>query len=254
MDTLIPNIAPNLLLAAMAVALLAGLVKGIVGFAMPMVMISGLSSLLPPEVALAALILPTLVTNGVQALRQGWAEARASIRRFRVFLLAGLVTLVASAQLVAIVPSGTLLLMIGVPVVGFAALQIVGWRPRIAPGARVEAGIGGFAGAIGGVSGIWGPPTVMYLTAIDTPKTDQMRVQGVVYGLGAAALAGAHVQSGIFNAQTWPVSALMVPPALAGLWLGFRLSDRVDQRTFRRATLIVLAVAGLNLIRRGLAG
>jgi uncharacterized membrane protein YfcA len=43
-------------------------------------------------------------------------------------------------------------------------------------------------------------------------------------------------------------------PALAGLWLGFRLQDRMDQNRFRRATLIVLVVAGLNLIRRGLLG
>ena len=37
---------------ATAVTLAAGFVKGVVGFAMPMIMISGLATLLPPDLAL----------------------------------------------------------------------------------------------------------------------------------------------------------------------------------------------------------
>ena len=50
-----------------------------------MILISGLSSVLPPDVALGWLILPTLITNGWQALRQGVRAAWESIRRFRLF-------------------------------------------------------------------------------------------------------------------------------------------------------------------------
>jgi len=70
---------PELCLA-FAVAFLAGAVKGMVGFAMPMVLISGLSMMLPPQLALAGLILPTVETNGIQALREGRAAAMSSIR------------------------------------------------------------------------------------------------------------------------------------------------------------------------------
>ena len=76
----------GLLVFGCAVAVLAGLIKGMVGFGMPMILISGLSSVLPPDVALGWLILPTLVTNGWQALRQGVRAAWESIRRFRLFL------------------------------------------------------------------------------------------------------------------------------------------------------------------------
>ena len=169
METVLTSLGPGTLAVAAGFSLLAGAVKGAVGFAMPMVMISGLSSLMAPDLALAALILPTLLTNGVQALRQGPAQAVASIRRFRVFLLAGCVTLAASAQLVSVLPARVLLALIGGPVVLFAVVQVAGWRPRLSPRPGVEAGIGAFAGAVGGVSGIWGPPTVLYLTAIDTP-------------------------------------------------------------------------------------
>ena len=86
MTSLFSLISPAELALAFAVAMMAGVVKGLVGFAMPMVLISGLGMFLPPEIALAGLILPTLVTNVIQALRQGWAAAWTSVKQFRIFL------------------------------------------------------------------------------------------------------------------------------------------------------------------------
>ena len=256
MSSILSFMTPEILGFALLVALLAGIVKGMVGFAMPMIMISLLGSFVAPDVALAGLIRPTLVTNGMQALRQGWGQAWASIKKFRLFMLIGLVAMLISAQLVRILPQETLLLMIGLPVVLFCAVQLMGVELRLPERGRAwaEGAIGGFAGFIGGFSGVWGPPTVMYLTALDTPKVEQMRVQGVIYGLGAVALFGAHVGSGVMRAETLPFSAAMIVPAVLGTWIGFQIQDRIDQRAFRKATLAVLMIAGVNLVRRSLMG
>ncbi len=240
---------------AVSIAFLAGCIKGMVGFAMPMVLVSGLSIFLPPEWAVAGLILPTLVTNGVQALREGVPAAVSSIRRFRVFLIVGLLFLLAGAQLVSLVPPRTLLLMIGAPVTFFALIQVLGSKLTLSkPSAWIEAAMGSVAGFVGGMSGIWGPPTVMYLTALNTPKADQMRVQGVVYGLGAVALVFAHLGSGILRMETAAFSGFLIAPAVIGLWAGLKLQARIDQARFRKVTLIVLLIGGLNLLRRGLTG
>ncbi|SFE80779.1 hypothetical protein SAMN04488523_110186 [Sulfitobacter brevis] len=253
MNEIFPLLDPASILLALAIATCAGFVKGVVGFAMPLVLISGLTTFIAPELALAGLILPTLVTNGIQALRQGPRAAWQSIRQFWVYLCAGGVTLIMSAQMVRVMPPHVLQLLIGVPVVFFAVLQLSGHRFNIARRhAGIEAAVGGFAGAMGGVSGVWGPPTVAYLTALDTPKHDQMRIQGVIYGLGAVALLGAHVGSGVLRAETVPFSAALILPAVLGMWLGGRVMVRIDQIMFRRATLIVLLIAGANLIRRAL--
>ncbi len=245
---------PLMLLFAAAVAMAGGVVKGVVGFAMPMVLISGLSSIAPPDVALAGVILPTLLSNGWQGLRQGLGAALGSLGRFRIFLIAGLIFMLASAQLVAVMSQSVMLLIIGVPIVIYAAFSLAGRPLRLPPrpGWRIEAGIGAVAGFFGGISGVWGPPTVAMLTALQTEKTEQMRVQGVIYGLGAVALLGAHVGSGVLNAATLPLSLALCLPALAGMWLGLRIQDRIDQRMFRQLTLAVLVIAGLNLVRRGL--
>jgi len=255
MDAVLSLVGLPALVVACAAALFAGLVKGMVGFAMPMLMISGMAILLPPDIALAGLILPTLVTNGMQALRQGPRAAWATIRAFRVFLIVGLVALVGSAQLVTALSPATLYLVIGLGMTAFAAMQIVGWSPRMpTPVWPLEAAVGAVAGFSGGMSGVWGPPTVAYLTARDTPKRDAVRVQGVIYGLGAVALLAAHLRSGVMRAETLPFSAALVVPALIGMVIGQRVQDRIDQAAFRRLTLVVLCVAGANLIRRGLVG
>ena len=44
------------------------------------------------------------------------------------------------------------------------------------------------------------------------------------------------------------------PMLLAGMAVGFAVQDRIDQAAFRKATLVVLLVAGGNLVRRGLMG
>ncbi|CUK16442.1 Sulfite exporter TauE/SafE [Ruegeria denitrificans] len=253
--TLFSLLSPQDLLFAAAVAFLAGWVKGMVGFAMPMILVSGLSMFLPPDLAIAGLILPTLATNGVQALREGVPAAVSAIKQFRIFLMVGFVFLLLGAQVVSTVPASTFLLMIGFPVTVFALFQVLGMQLTLSePSARVEMGIGAIAGFVGGMSGIWGPPTVAYLTALNTPKAVQMRVQGVIYGLGAVALMLAHLGSGILRAETVPFSAALIAPAMFGMWAGLQLQSRIDQALFRKVTLLVLLVAGVNLLRRGLLG
>lgn len=240
---------------ALVVASLAGVVKGMVGFAMPMILISGLGSFLAPELALAGLMLPTLVTNIWQGLRDGLRAALASLGRFRLFLAVGAVCLFASAQLVGVLPAGVLLTAIGVPLVVFSIWQLLGQPLTLrAASRRIEVAMAVLGGSLGGLSGVWGPPVVVYLTALGTPKAEQMRIQGVLYLLGSIALVAAHTGSGVVTPESMAFSASLVPAALAGMWVGYRLQDRIDQAAFRRATLAVLLLAGLNLIRRGLMG
>lgn len=245
----------GVLILAMAIATFAGVVKGTVGFAMPMVMISGLASFLPAEQALAALILPTLVTNLAQALRNGLAEALASTRRYWRLIVPLCLCVVLSAQLVPLVSQHALLLTLGLPITAFALTQLAGWqwRFRTENRARAEIATGILAGLWGGMSGVWGPPTVAFLLSLEIDKRENLRVQGVIYLIGAVALCVGHAGSGVLNAQSLGFSALLVLPASIGLWLGFRLHDRLDPVRFRRGTLIVLTLSGFNLIRRAIA-
>jgi hypothetical protein len=231
-----------------------GFTKGAVGFALPMIAISGLGSFLPAHTALAALILPVLVTNFWQTFRQGVGAAWETLFEFRVLIAVLFVMIALTAQLVALMPERALFLILGVVITLFVGVQLTGWKPPSPDGARrpVEVGVGMLAGFCGGISGVWGPPILMYLIALDTPKAKQVRAQGVSFLVGSVILTAAHFRSGVLNADTTPLSLALVVPSLAGMALGFAVQDRLEQAAFRRLTLVVLCLAGLNLLRRGL--
>lgn len=241
---------------AIAITLLAGIIKGAIGFAMPLVMVSGISSLVDPKLALAAIIMPIVVSNIWQTFRAGWTAAVEAARDFWRYVVVVCVTIFAVAQLVPIIPTRMFYLVLGVPVVTLSMIQLLGVRFSIEEEQRrwAEWLAGIVSGVFGGLAGTWGPTTVLYLLAINTPKTRQIVIQGVLYGVGSVSLLFAHLQSGILNAASAPLSIALVVPAMLGMWFGFQIHDRLDQDRFRQITLIVLVIAGLNLLRRGLFG
>ena len=254
MGALLSTISGHDLALALAVALLAGFVKGAVGFAMPLIMIGAFSSFLPPEMALAGLVLPTLISNISQAFRQGWRPARDTARKYWRILAATLVFIPISAQFFWAIPQGVFLLLLGLPITAFAGAQLAGLPLMIKVQHRAQAEwISGIIGGLyGGVSGIWGPPLIVYLLSTRTEKIETMRVQGVVFLIGAFVLLAAHLQSGLLDRAAMTFSALLVLPALIGQAIGFACQDRLDQTRFRRATQVLLVLTGLNLIRQAL--
>ena len=242
--------------AALALALLAGVVKGMTGFALPMILISGLGSFLSPELALAGIILPALVTNLFQAFRQGSRAAIQSVRTHWRFLATMLAFLILGSQIVLSIPAGLLFLILGTTITFFATLQLAGWRPHVSVRHRrpIEFGTGAVAGFLGGLTGTWGSPTAMYLTALGVPRMEHVRIQGTVYGTGAVMLTLAHLQSGLLSGMGLNLSIALVFPALAGASIGVVVQDRLDQERFRTVILTVLVLAGLNLVRRAILG
>ena len=256
MDLLFGGLTGGGFLLACAVTIFAGFVKGAVGFAMPLIMIAGLSSFMPPDTALAALILSVLTTNMHQSFRFGFRPAWDSGLKYWRIVAMTCIGIVVSAPFALVLPQQVFFALLGVPVMGFALLQLSGWAPVIKPRLRGvwENGLGLIGGLYGGISGIWGPPVILYLLAVRAEKAEMVRVLGVVFMIGAVALTAAHLGSGLLNAVTLPLSAALIVPAALGMWLGFRLQDRLDQARFRRWTLIVLIVVAANLLRRAITG
>lgn len=238
--------------AAIAITLFAGFVKGTIGFAMPMIMLSAFSSVLPVSTALAALILPTLITNIQQAFRQGPHQAFDSIRRFRLHISMVVIFICLSAGFVNMIPQAVMYAILGGPIALYALWQISG-RSMAVPlrhQRRAEAITGIIGGLYGGISGIWGPPLIVYLLSINIDKREMVRVQGVVFLLGAVVLTVAHLITGVLNAQTLPLSLILCVPAIAGMLVGFAVQDRLDLAQFRFWTQVLLVITGLNLVRR----
>jgi hypothetical protein len=254
-DFISAGLSSEAFLAALAVTFLAGIVKGTVGFAMPMILVSAFAVFLPADLALAGLILPTLATNISQAFRQGIPAAGETAVTYRRFLIATVICIALSAPFADAIPRSLYLLLLGVPITAFAALQLMGasLAIKLHHQSRAEWGLGVIGELYGGISGIWGPPLLVFLLSTGADKVQAIRAQGVVFLIGAVALLAAHLGTGLANTRTLAFSAALAVPALAGLYLGYALQDRLDQQRFRRWTQALLVLTGLNMVRLALA-
>lgn len=257
LQDLLPDIGSFALAFAFGAMFVAGFAKGVVGFALPMIAISLIGSVLPASTAVAALIAPTFASNIWQTFRQGMGAAWGSLRRFWLLNLVMFGMIALCSQLLVILPGEVLFAILGVGITSFGAILLLGWRPPHPPRRwrrTVEGGVGVVAGFFGGFSGVWGPPVVLYFTALELEKREMVRAQGVSFLLGSIILVAAHLRSGLLLGSNGVLSLWMILPAVAGMALGVAVQDRLDQRVFRRATLAVLILAGLNLLRRAVAG
>ena len=134
-----------------------------------------------------------------------------------------------NAQLASVRPDMLFLGSLGGLIGCFFLLQLCGFGLLVVrAGPKVSIVFGSIAGLLGGVSGIWGPPIVAYLIDLNTNKIEQMRVQGVIYGLGVVALVVAHIGLAILTLATAQFSVLLVLPAALGMWIGIQFQKRID--------------------------
>ena len=245
------NFETNVLLLTLVSGTLAGIVKGIVGFAMPMILMSCLAMFVPIHTAIAALILPTIITNCQQAHEQGLLDSFLSLKQHKLFFCVMALVTLASAKIAPHLPQQSLVAIIGILIISFSLFHMSGFTFKISSNsARSKVALGTLAGFAGGICGAFGPSTVAYLTALNTEKNEQMKVQAAIFGIGAIFMLGGHSMFGIFNLSTAPISAFLIFPCMFGYWIGAKVRKRLNQDFFRLATLLVLLFVGGNLIRR----
>jgi len=236
-----------------AVCFIAGFVKGIVGFAMPMIVLSGSAAIEQPSLGLAVLILPTLCTNIYQSSLFGRRELIVSIGEFRFFLFACLFGLLVGANLFVAANLNTLVGGIGAVVLVLSFVQLIQIKaPKRNNTTSLSIVFGVITGLLGGGTGVWGPTTVLYLTSIGTPKQKQIVVQGLTFAFSSIFLLFAHLYTGIFTSETGILSAFMVLPAMIGMLFGVSIQRFLNQDRFRLITLFSLCIGGIYLVYRSL--
>ncbi len=235
------------------VCFVAGFMKGIIGFGMPMIILAASAAISLPSLGLAVLILPTLVTNIYQVSMFGRIELIASLKEFKFFLLSCLFGLFVGAKIFVVTNLNSLVGGIGFVVLILSFVQLIKIKGSERKNSmRLSSVFGAITGLLGGGTGIWGPTTVLYLTFIATPKQHQILVQGLTFAFSSVFLLIAHVYTGIFNYNTGPLSALMILPAMIGMLFGVGVQNYLNQEKFRLITLISLCFGGVYLMFRSL--
>jgi uncharacterized protein len=233
---------------------LAGTVKGVIGMGLPLVAMGALGLVMAPVQAAALLVVPSLVTNLWQMA--AGASLGALSRR-----LASLLIGVAGGTALGIgfltggrAQWASLALGAALAVYALAALALPAFRVPLRQERRWSPLIGLVTGVLTGATGVFSVPAVPYLSALGLAKEDLIQALGLSFTVSTLALAAGLWWTGRWSVDVASASALAVLPALAGLWLGQRLRDRLDAVAFRRWFLSALMAIGLFMMARaGLA-
>lgn len=233
---------------------LGGLIKGTIGFGLPLFVVSLLSNILPVKLALAIITLPIVASNLWLSLQGGFFSP--ALRRFWPLILAAGLGVFLGSKVVVGLNQDHLLLILGIVIIGLSLLEVFRPTQKAIFPKRLEQPfslIMGFAGGVlGGLSTIFGPPLIIYLNLLRLPKDLFVAAIGVTFFFTSLFLFCAFGSVGILNLQTAILSALAIMPVFLGQYIGSRLRSHLPQQAFQRIVLVFLLLLGLNLVRRAL--
>jgi uncharacterized membrane protein YfcA len=157
------------------------------------------------------------------------------------------------------VPIGTMLLTyidpvylrsgVGVLLVVYGIYGLV--QPAFKPlpaGTAADTGIGFLNGVLCGLTGLPGFIITIWCQLRGWTKDVQRAVFQPVMLAAIVATAISLSVTGAVTGETATLFVLGLPALLAGLWLGFKLYGKLDDKAFRKLILLLLLAAGLALI------
>ena len=236
------------LVAVAATFLLAGTVKGVVGFGLPTVALALLTVAFGLPQAMALMLVPSFATNVWQAMSGG--NAATILRRIWPFLLTATLTIWLGARALTRVDLHLLSALLGALLIVYAVVSLAGLRLTISDRRAVWAGplIGAVNGVLTGMTGTFVVPGVMFLQAIGLPRDMLVQAMGMLFLVSTLALGVALQGNGFLTLELGGLSAVALLPALIGMALGQRLRQRLPEAAFRRVFFAALLVLGAYII------
>lgn len=223
---------------------LAGVVRGFSGFGTALVLLPLAAIVVQP---VAALVMMTLLelAGPLVLVRRAWAEAeRRAVGLMALGMLAGLLPGV--ALLMRLSAEGFRWLVVIVALVAVAAIAS-GWRWTGSRGPMVQAGVGAVSGFLGGVTGLSGPPVVVFNLASPLPAA-VVRANLILYLLALdVALLAALAWNGALGLGLVVSALVFVPVFVLGNLAGAALFRALPGKAaaYRPAALALIAASAL---------
>ena len=223
----------------------AGLVQGLTGFGLAMVAVPFFVTIFPLKetvpiiIALSVCMAVFMLCNCVKYAR---------IKKIWTLILASAIFAPIGAYLLLFINPNYLKLSFGIVIIAFSILLICNKSFPIKNEKLGYAVAGSLGGLLNGSISLGGPPVVLFLSNQGVDK-DIFRANITVYFtvLNIVTL-GTLLVNGIMNTMVIERALRFLPGMLIGLFTGMKLSTKLDERIFKRITLIILIISGVWMI------
>jgi len=230
-----------------AIFLLAGCVKGLIGFGLPTVSIAIIATFLGLIEAMTLMLLPSLITNLWQGLVGGHL-IRLIRRCWSMFILGAVFTWFTSSLLSTWNPASfTVILGIVVTFYGLSSLCSFKLSSPGSGESWISPFVGMVSGGITGLTGVFVVPAIGYLQSLRMEKDELIQAMGLWFTIATLSLAFSLKDHGLFVDDLGWISLMAVLPALLGMWVGRILRPKLSESAFRRLFFVGLTLLGVYI-------
>jgi len=237
---------PSIVIIIILAVLAGGLIKGTIGFGMPMVALPLIAFIIPATTAMILLCAPILLTNFLQMkIKEG-----ISSYRFLPMIICLIIGLIIGARLILEINLNTITQIIAVSIIFAALVNCIGFKIENINKSkeRIITSIIGFgSGILGGLSTFYGPPMLAYLVAADLPKEKFVRTVSTIYFIGSFPLYGSLIYYGFATKLDLIMSLFLIIPAFISQQIGAKIRNKINQKQFRICILVTLIILGISL-------
>lgn len=235
----------------MLVAALAGFIQGLSGFAFALVATSLWTWTLEPQLLVPTVVLTSLLGQVTSIVS---VKTEITLSRATPFLTGGAVGVPLGVLILPMLNTTMFRLSIGIILLVYCSVMLSGKRlPLVASGGKVADGcVGVLAGAMGGATGISGPPLIVWCALRGWSKEVQ-RATFQSFFIGTQILTiGIYIARGLINASSLQLALIAAVPIILSSWLGSRLFKRFTGPQFQKMIFGLLFVSGLVLVLNSL--
>lgn len=228
-----------------ATVLVAGIARGLSGFATGMITVPVAAALYDPVTAVVVVVIidsiPILPVS-IPALKHArWREVLPVFAGLTLFLPLGV-------YILKTVDPTPMRWLICLAILACAAALWRGWRykgPRSLP---VSFSVGSVAGVLGGIASIPGPPVIIYWLASALPAITMRANLLSLFFLGEFVSIGNLWAAGLFEMPRVMLGLAAAPVYLVGLLTGWFLYGLASERTYRRVTFFLIITAAITAL------
>ena len=238
-----PEFLPSLdgaFLTLAVLSLIAGAVRGFVGFGAGMIMIPFVSALYGPKIGASSILVADTILTIPYLLK--------SIRQCETKT----VTPVALGAVIAIPIGAYLLTTVDPTPIRWALVPIIalllgivlsGWRYQKTPRFGISLGVGAVSGFLSGLIQLSGPPVVvLWISGPAAPATIRANIF-VFFGVTSVVAIISYLIAGVFSRELLPILVPMIPCYAIGLALGGRFFGKANPVLFRRVAVVLIGIS-----------
>lgn len=225
-----------------------GILKGATGIGAPFIAVPVLTALFDIRAAIVTLVFPNLITNSWQL----W-QYRHSIkwRGFIIpFVTGGIVGVLTGTWLLTNLPSSFLTICAAMVIFGYISLRVTkaNWSLSQRIGMRLGLPAGILSGILQGAIGISTPISVTYLNVMQVKRAVFIGSISLLFLIFGAIQLPLLIWVGLMTTEGMLLSLAATAALLAGMPLGAKIGERVNEKSFDKAILILLTLVATSLL------